>query len=208
MRPWWKNKVAQLRRERWRDQVASGKGPVVSMVDLSKPRRGEAPFLVSALGFQPIPGMNSLGCQPWGRLVIEASRWETEGKKIVESLLSVRSRAELLAVDSGRFIASQDECGKGFYDRNNSVSVGWDEASTVEFHPRKGANQSAVGVWELGRSVALEVREGRVRLLISVAGFTAMVDELLHYSAIVSSHKLPQALVLLADQGAVLREPE
>ena len=208
MKQRWRNAVNRLQRDCWQDRDAAGRGPVVSRLRLSRARRREGPFLVSAWGYQPTPGERGLWCQPWGRLLVEAARWERDSKEIVETLFSVRSHAELLAVDSDRFVVTKEVDERGFFDRNMAVSVDWYEPDELDVQPLKGADRSAVGVWELGRSIAIEKREGRVRLQISSADFAAMVDDLLSYSAVVSSHKLPKALSLLADQGVVFRKDQ
>ncbi|MCP3934367.1 MAG: hypothetical protein GY708_03235 [Actinomycetia bacterium] len=199
--------MKRWKRERWLARDAGGKGPVVSALEVAKPRRGEGVFVVSAWGYQSVPE-GGLWPQPWGRVSVESGRWKRDGKRIVESLFGVRSQAELLAVDSGNFVSSQELVKKGFYDRNMAVSLAWDEPHAVEVQPLKGADLSAVGVWELGRKVPINVQDSRVFLRIPPGGFTEMLDELLRYSVVVSTNKLPKALTLLANQGVVLRERE
>ena len=198
--------VNRWRRDRWQRRIDSGSYPIVSSLKLSKARRGEGPLIVSAWGFQPMVGERGLWCQPWGQLVVEESRWKRGVKRIVESLLEVRSEEDLLNVDGGRFMITKEVSGRGFYDRNMVVSVNWMEPDLLEIQPLKGADRSAVGVWELGRSVAVEVRKGQVYIKISEADFADQIDALLRYSEIVSTRKLRQALALLAKQGVILRE--
>jgi len=209
MKRWRREQVRKRQIESWRVRASVGRGPVVVALSIAKAVRGESPLLIAPYGYQPIDREKGLWCQPWGKLELAENRWKQEIRNLVESLLGVRSYKELLAVGSDRFVATKAVyMERGFFDRHMSISVSWDEPKVLDIMPGKGADQSAPSVYELGRSVALEVSEGRVQLQISAADFADMIEELLGYSAVVTTMKLKPALKLLAEQGAVLRDPE
>ncbi len=195
----------KLSLERWRNRMESGKGPIVTDIDISRPIGAAAPLKVHVSGYQERPGTRRLQCHPWGQAAIEGARWKRDLKLIVEKLMSVESPRELDALELINFQPTENTMSRGFYEKNTKVALSRTGPKTGEIFPWKGSDRTAVGVTVLGQTIDLGLQDGRVQLRMPANEFADLVDEQLYFAEVVSSNKLPRALELLAAQGVSIR---